>query len=149
MKCDTCNYIKTRDSGTAPLWNNIVRTDYWDIVHALDTSLPGWMVIVLRRHAPTIAELTKEEAAELGPLIRNVSVGIQEIVGCVKTYVMQFAELPNHQHVHFHVVPRMLDMPKDDMGPRVFNYLGVSKEYQVPEEEMNSIARKLQKFLVE
>lgn len=64
MNCDTCNYVKTRDSGTAPLWNNIVRTDYWDVVHALDTSLPGWMVIVLRRHAPTIADLTEEEAAE-------------------------------------------------------------------------------------
>jgi len=147
MNCDTCNLIKTRDAGTAPSWNNIIRTEFWDVVHALDTSLPGWIVIVLRRHIPSISELTEDEATELGSLIRKVSIGINEIVGCAKTYVMQFAELPNHRHVHFHVVPRMPDMPKENIGPGVFSCLGVSKEFRVSENEMNSIASKLRKFL--
>jgi hypothetical protein len=47
----TCELIARQDAGIAPPWDAILRTDYWDIVHAYNTSLPGWLVLVLRRHA--------------------------------------------------------------------------------------------------
>ena len=43
----------------------------------------------------------------------------------VKTYVIQFAEHPEHRHVHVHVVPRAPGLADDQVGPGVFQFLGV------------------------
>lgn len=141
--CKTCQLVKLRDSGDAPLWNCIVRTTFFDVVHAFNTSLPGWIVLVTRRHISAIDELREEEAIELGILIRKVSVELKVILNCTKTYVMQFAEQPGHSHVHFHVVPRMPDLADENRGANIFNYLGVATESRVPETKMNEIAEKL------
>jgi diadenosine tetraphosphate (Ap4A) HIT family hydrolase len=52
-------------------------------------------------------ELTAEEAAGLGPLLRGLSAALGRVVGCTKTYVMLFAEAEGFAHAHFHVVPRI------------------------------------------
>lgn len=46
----SCELIKRRDDGLAPLWDAIVRTEGWDLAHAYNTSLEGWLVLVARRH---------------------------------------------------------------------------------------------------
>src|SRR5690349_2890677 len=56
--CHTCDLLKRRDEGNAPLWDCIYRTPYWDVVHSYNTALPGWLVLVARRHIAAIAELT-------------------------------------------------------------------------------------------
>ncbi|MCB0099933.1 MAG: hypothetical protein KDE46_29575, partial [Caldilineaceae bacterium] len=66
--CHTCTLTARRDAGAAPLWDNIYRTAHWDVVHSFNTSLPGWLVLVARRHMAAVAELTAAEAAELGDL---------------------------------------------------------------------------------
>ena len=139
-QCKTCELIARRDTGTAPVWDNILRTPYWDVVHSYNTSLPGWLVLVARRHVAAIDELTDEESAELGVLLRRSSVALREVTGCVKTYVMQFAEAEGHNHVHFHIVPRMANQPDDRRSTKIFGYLGVSEEERVAEERMNEIA---------
>ena len=112
-RCHTCELVARRDAGEAPLWDAIYRSQYWDVVHSYNTSLPGWLVLVARRHMAAIDEMNDEEAVELGRLIRHVSLALKEATGCVKTYVIQFAEAADHPHVHFHVVPRMADQPED------------------------------------
>lgn len=141
--CLTCSLIARRDAGDAPLWDSIHRTAYWDVVHSYNTSLPGWLVLVARRHIEAIDELTDEEAAELGLLLRQTSAALRQVTGCVKTYVCQFAEQVEHPHVHFHVIPRMADQPAERRGPRVFGYLGVPEAERVSEEAMNAIAARL------
>ncbi len=148
IPCHTCQLIAARDAGDAPPWDSIHRTPYWDVVHAFNTSLPGWLVLVARRHVAAIDELTDEEAAELGVLLRRVSVALREVTGCVKTYVMQFAEAEGHSHVHFHVVPRMADQPDERRSTKIFGYLGVSEEERVAEERMNKIAVVVGRYLV-
>lgn len=145
--CLTCDLVRRRDRGEAPPWDNIVRTAHWDIVHSYNTSLPGWLVLVARRHVVAIDELTDEEAAELGVLLRRVSAALRVATGCVKTYVVQFAEQAEHPHVHFHVIPRLADQPDDRRGPRVFAYLGVPDEERVSEERMNAIAVEVRRLL--
>ena len=145
--CLTCDLVHRRDRGEAPPWDNIVRTAHWDIVHSYNTSLPGWLVLVARRHVAAIDELTDEEAAELGVLLRRVSAALRQVTGCVKTYAVQFAEQAEHPHVHFHVIPRMAAQPADRRGPRVFAYLGVPAEEQVSEERMNAIAVEVRRLL--
>lgn len=100
-----------------------------------------------QRHLEALDELTDDEATELGLLIRHVSAALKEVTGCVKTYVMQFAEHKDHPHVHFHIVPRMADQPEDRRSIKVFTYLGVSEAEYVREEQMNEIASQVQRIL--
>lgn len=146
--CQTCELIARRDAGIAPLWDCIHRTAYWDIVHSYNTALPGWLVLVARRHIEAVDELTDEEAAELGILLRLVSLALKDITGCLKTYVIQFAEAVEHPHVHFHVIPRMADQPEDRRSTKIFGYLGVPEEERVSEATMNIIAVKVREFLL-
>jgi diadenosine tetraphosphate (Ap4A) HIT family hydrolase len=142
-RCTTCDLVARRDAGAAPPWDSILRTPHWDVVHAFGTSLEGWIVLVARRHLPAVADLSPEEAAELGPLVQRVSAALHEVVQCEKTYVVQFAEAEQHRHVHVHVIPRATDMPHDQLGPRVFSLLGVSEEHCVPEARMDELASQL------
>ncbi|HYZ94088.1 MAG TPA: HIT family protein [Actinomycetota bacterium] len=118
----------------------MVADELWRACHAFNTSLPGWVVVLPRRHIEAIHELTDEEAAGLGPLIRSLSIALRTLTGCRKTYVVQFAEAEGFAHVHFHVVPRMDDFAEEQRGPNVFSMLGVPEEEQVPEAERDRIA---------
>ena len=148
MKCQTCELVSRRDAGNAPLWDCIHRTQYWDVVHSFNTALRGWLVLVARRHIEAIDELTEEEAVELGVLLRRVSLALKEVTGCLKTYVIQFAEAAEHPHVHFHVIPRMADQPEDRRSTKIFGYLGVPEEERVSEGTMNLIAVKVRESLL-
>lgn len=147
--CHTCELIERRDTGNAPRWDSIHRTAHWDVVHSYNTSLPGWLVLVIRRHIAAIDEMTDAEATELGTLIRQMSIALKQVTGCGKTYVIQFAEAPEHPHVHFHIVPRMADHPDDHKGPNVFKYLGVSDEERVSEDDMDKIALDIRRRLLD
>jgi diadenosine tetraphosphate (Ap4A) HIT family hydrolase len=132
--------VARRDAGAAPLWDSIQRTPCWDVVHAFGTSVEGWFVLAVRRHITSVAELTDDEAAELGPLIRDVSQALQAVLDCDKTYVVQFAEHKDHPHVHVHVIARPRDFPEEFRGPRVFQLLGLPDDQCVSETRMNEIA---------
>ena len=138
--CRTCELAARRDSGEASPWELITRTRSWDVAHAYNTAIEGWLVLVARRHITALADMTDDEARELGPLIRAVSSALRDGVGCVKTYVAQFAEDPRHPHVHVHVIPRQADQPAELTGPRIFSQLGGPEERCVPEDRMNEIA---------
>lgn len=56
---------------------------------------------------------------------------------------MQFAEQEGHNHVHFHIVPRMSNLPDAYKGANIFQYLGVDEPDRVPEPTMNDIAAML------
>jgi diadenosine tetraphosphate (Ap4A) HIT family hydrolase len=140
MPCLTCDLLAAHDTGDRPLWDNIHRTQYWDVVHSYNTSLLGWLVLVLRRHAAAIAELTEAEAVELGQLQRRVSQALHEATGCAKTYVVQFAEHPQHPHVHFHVIPVMADLTREERALNIFKHLGVPEDQRVSEADMNAMA---------
>ncbi|MCB0076211.1 MAG: hypothetical protein KDD73_02235 [Anaerolineales bacterium] len=145
--CYTCQLVARRDAGEAPLWDAIVRTAHWDLAHAYDSSLLGWLVLVSRQHRGAVHELTAAEATELGPLLHRASQALQAATGCVKTYVMQFAEAADHPHVHFHIVPRLADLPDDRRGPHIFGYLGAPESERVSDGQMNEIARRIRLFL--
>ena len=117
MDCYVCHHNDQFDQ--LPPRERIAADPHWRVAHAFNTSLPGWLVLVSRRHVTTVAELTDDEAAALGTWQVRLSRALHEVTGCVKTYVVQFAEQEGFGHVHFHVVPRMPDIPDDHRGPAV------------------------------
>ena len=119
----------------------------WRAAHAFGTSLPGWLVLVPRRHTVALDDLTADEAADLGPLLRAVSSALRDVVRCRKTYVALFAEAEGFQHIHFHIIPRQPGLEADLRGPRVFGLLGGDPASYVPEAVMDEIADRLSQTL--
>jgi diadenosine tetraphosphate (Ap4A) HIT family hydrolase len=119
----------------------------WRVAHAFGVVLPGWLVLLPRRHVATIADLTDAESAALGSWQVRLSRALAAVTGCAKTYVAQFAEGAGFDHVHFHVVPRGPDLPADQRGPRVFGLLGRPAEEWVPAERMDELALALRAHL--
>jgi diadenosine tetraphosphate (Ap4A) HIT family hydrolase len=145
--CYTCGQEAALAS--APMRERIAYDDHWRVAHAITTSVPGWLVLVPRRHVSAIAELTDAEAAALGSWQVRASRALHAELGCSKTYVVQFAEAAGFAHVHFHLVPRMSDLPATEVGPRIFARLGVPAEQQVSEAEMDALAVRLSAHLAE
>ena len=119
----------------------------WRVAHASGTSLPGWLVVIPRRHVLALDELTPEEATELGPLLRDLTAALREVVQCQKTYVALFAEAEGFEHLHFHVIPRRPGLDAADRGPRVFRLLGGDPARYVPDKTMDQIAADLARAL--
>lgn len=53
----------------------------WRVEHAYPSSLLGWLVIVLERHAEALHQLEPEEAVELGILQRAVAIALNAKFG--------------------------------------------------------------------
>jgi diadenosine tetraphosphate (Ap4A) HIT family hydrolase len=90
MYCYVCHNNDQFDQLPPPRADR--RRPHWRVAHAFNTTLPGWLILVPRRHVTTIAELSDDEAAALGTWQVRLSRALHEVTGCVKTYVIQFAE---------------------------------------------------------
>lgn len=123
-----------------PPRDDVISTDHWRVVHAFNSTLPGWLVVFPTRHVASFSELTSEAADELGGLIRRLGSALEVVTGCVKTYLMQFSEAEGFSHLHLHLVPRLPDLPEDARGPLVFTYLSDDQARWLPETERDTIA---------
>jgi diadenosine tetraphosphate (Ap4A) HIT family hydrolase len=119
----------------------------WRAAHAFGTSLPGWLVVIPRRHVLALDELTPEESAELGPLLSDLTAALREVVQCEKTYVALFSEAAGFTHLHFHLIPRPLGLDAAHQGPGVFGLLGGDPTRHVPDTTRDQIAVDLARAL--
>jgi diadenosine tetraphosphate (Ap4A) HIT family hydrolase len=139
--CYSCN--GNADIDQLPLRERIAVDEFWRVAHAFDSTLPGWLVLLPRRHVTEIAGLSDAEAASLGTWQVHLSQALQAVTGCAKTYVAQFAEAEGFAHVHFHIVPRPADLAHDQRGPRVFGLLGSKDRPRVSVATMDGLATEL------
>ena len=80
--------------------------DLWIVRHhMLPAPLPGWFMLVSRRHLGGPADLSDAEAAAFGPTLRRVSAAIKAVTGAPKVYAIAFGE--GSPHLHVHLVPRL------------------------------------------
>lgn len=139
--CYTC--AQEAAGAGAPPRERIAVDEYWRAAHAFSSAVPGWLILVPRRHVTSIAGLTDAEAASLGGWQVRLSRALGRVLGCPKTYVAQFAEAEGFTHVHFHVVPRPPDLAIELRGPRIFQLLGSAGRPPVSAEEMDRLAAEL------
>ncbi|WP_371782859.1 HIT family protein [Streptosporangium subroseum] len=130
-----------------PPRERIAFDDHWRVAHAIGTALPGWLVLLPRRHVTAIADLTNAEASALGLWQVRLSRTLRDMTDCLKTYVVQLAEAEGFSHVHFHVVPRMPHLPEELRGPRVFGLLGRAATDSVQPDQMDETALTLGRLL--
>ena len=117
--------------------------EFWQVEHAYPTRLPGWLVIVLRRHAEALHELKPEEFAEFATVLEHTCRLLHEVLHCEKEYVACYAEMDHFRHVHFHVVPRAKDLPREFAGTKSFALLQVSESDALPREQIEALSVRL------
>lgn len=116
---------------------------HWVVEHAWPTALVGWVVLVLRRHAPALHDLTADEFAEMGTLLARTVQALHAETGSAKEYLACFAEAIHFQHVHLHLVPRSTDMSHALHGPRVFALLNPPETERASEVEVRAFCARL------
>lgn len=145
--CYVCG--KEAEFDDLPPRERVASDEHWRVAHAFNTALPGWLVLLPRRHVTAVHELTDAEAAALGLWQVRLSRALRSTTGCDKTYVIQFAEAEGFAHAHFHIVPRMADLRPDHRGPGVFELLRQPEREQVSADDADRMAHALRARLAE
>jgi len=141
--CPVClaNAGTERISPGAPIYEG----EFWVVEHAYPSALLGWLVIVLKRHAEALHDLTCAEGKELGLLQWAVAHALKSTTSCRKEYSIFFAEMPRFSHVHFHMVPRAEDLSPELRGGRVFAFLKAPEEEVVDPEVVSEFCVQISK----
>jgi len=117
---------------------------FWLVEHAYPTTVAGWLVLVLKRHAEALHDLTPEEFAELGVLQGRAVRLLHTVTGCAKEYSVCFAEMPGFFHIHFHIIPRAADLPQESRGGKIFAALKISPEQAIPADAIYRLCLEMQ-----
>jgi diadenosine tetraphosphate (Ap4A) HIT family hydrolase len=129
MECLSCRSISgEKRISPGPI---IYEGTYWLVDHAYPTSHLGWLVIVLKRHAEALHELSREEFAELAEIQYKLAQVMRQDPHVEKEYLACFAESPGFSHIHIHFVPRPKNLPAELKGPAVFELLRVDEVHAV------------------
>ncbi len=78
------------------------------------TVYKGHLFVESRRHVTSFADLSEEEAAEMGRLMAHGGRLLKEHLGAEQVYVFTIGHIVPHLHVH--LVPRYPNTPKDYWG---------------------------------
>jgi diadenosine tetraphosphate (Ap4A) HIT family hydrolase len=110
--CGVCASLTT----SRPLFEN----GLWHVRH-LDPpyGLPGWMMLISRRHVAGPAHFDDNEAASFGPTLRHLERHLELVTGALRIYTAALGE--SHPHFHCHMVPRYTEMPKGSRAWAVFD----------------------------
>jgi len=92
------------------------RKDHWIADFGLsqaylfdDQFFPGWTVLVLKRHATELFDLTKDERSLLIEEVSEVALALTMAFEPMKiNYELLGNQLP---HIHWHIIPRLTDDP--------------------------------------
>lgn len=143
--CKSCQAIQ----GHLSLTNvpRILETPHWIVEHIYPTSILGWLVLVINRHAAAVHDLTPDESRSLGEMTVLLCRALHDVLQTEKEYVAQWAEGPGFQHVHFHIIPRGPAWPEALKGPSVFSAMGAKVEDPLPAEVVAPIAAAIREYL--
>jgi diadenosine tetraphosphate (Ap4A) HIT family hydrolase len=102
----------TRVAGEGPLFIADLPTSR--VYFNEDQFFPGWVFVVLKRHAVELYELTASERAAQVEDVARVARALASVYQPVK---MNYELLGNQvPHIHWHLVPRLADDP-EPRGP--------------------------------
>lgn len=144
MKCLTCKSLR----GEIKLAPGPVIYDgiYWRVEHVAPTALKGWLVIILKRHAAALHELSAEEFSEFGILSKTCTTLLFKKFECEKEYMACFAEGEGFRHIHVHIISKPNGLPSTNLGPHVFQLLGPKVATPLKDEVIEQICSELREL---
>lgn len=123
MECWTCR--SNTGEKRISLGPTIFEGKYWLVEHAYPVKRIGWLVIVLKRHAEALHELSSEEFIELGQIHSKVMRFLFEELQCEKEYFT---------HIHMFAKPHVF--PSELKGGKSFALLKVPADDAVHPNEI-------------
>jgi diadenosine tetraphosphate (Ap4A) HIT family hydrolase len=91
--------------------------------------VPGWMMMISRRHVAGPAHFDDAEARAFGLALRHFERVLEEVTGALRVYTAAMGE--SSPHFHAHMVPRTPAMPKDAKGWGVFDLERAAKAGEI------------------
>jgi diadenosine tetraphosphate (Ap4A) HIT family hydrolase len=91
--CDRAARLDAADPG----W--LLRTDCWGVSMHPAMPVPGWVAVQTMRHTEGLADVSRSEAAELGPVLSAVSDAVTRVTGSQRVYTYSLGEGCPHTHV--------------------------------------------------
>ena len=84
----------------------IHRTHHWLVEHCVGPLGIGTLIVKPERHVTAVADLTKDEAVELGPLLLRASAVATQLVGAEQVYNCLWSHASGKPvHIHYVVQP--------------------------------------------
>jgi len=84
----------------------IFRTRFWLVEHCIGPLGLGTLIVKPERHVTSVADLSEEEAAELGPLLRRASHVARQLVEADQVYNCLWSHAAGEPvHIHYVVQP--------------------------------------------
>ncbi|MCF6409569.1 HIT family protein [Pseudalkalibacillus salsuginis] len=115
---ETC-FICEKHQGTIKTsGSTIYKDDYVYVGHIDRKGKPnylGHIMIDLKRHIPTLAEMSIEEAKAFGMIMSRVSKALKESEGAEHVYALVSGN--SVPHLHLHLVARYPNTPEEYWGP--------------------------------
>lgn len=119
-------------------------TTLWLVEHCVGPLGLGTLIVKPRRHVTSVGDLTEDEAAELGPLLRATSVVAGDLVAAEQVYNCLWSHAGGVPvHIHYVVQPVTKDLMDQyaSHGPSL--QVAMFTEGQVPsEEEIEDVAQR-------
>jgi diadenosine tetraphosphate (Ap4A) HIT family hydrolase len=114
--CAVCASLVDPPASRKPVFEN----DLWIVRPASEPcGVPGWMMLVTRRHVAGPAHFNDREANDFGPALRHFEKVLEDVTGALRIYTAAMGE--SSPHFHAHMVPRYKTMPKGASAWGVFD----------------------------
>ena len=114
-ECFICN----KHDGTIKVaGNSIFEDEYIYVGHIDNNGKPnylGHLMIDLKRHVPTLAEMNPEEAKAFGVIMARLSKALKEVEKAEHVYALVSGNTV--PHLHTHLVARYSNTPEQYWGP--------------------------------
>jgi diadenosine tetraphosphate (Ap4A) HIT family hydrolase len=91
----------------------------WQVRPASPAGVPGWMMLITKRHVGGPAHFDDHEARVFGLALRHFERVLEQVTGALRIYTAAMGE--SHPHFHAHMVPRYAEMPRAAKGWSVFD----------------------------
>jgi diadenosine tetraphosphate (Ap4A) HIT family hydrolase len=125
VPCGVCTSL-SGPTAVRPIYED----DLWHVRHADPAGVPGWMLMISRRHVAGPAHFDDKEAASFGPALRHFERILEEVTGALRIYTAAMGE--SFPHFHAHMVPRYAKMPNDAKAWSVFDLQRAVMAGEVP-----------------
>ncbi len=100
MQCHVCSFS-----------NSGINFKHWELGVNVNQHYLGRCVLRLKRHCPSLSQLTSEEWKEFEELVPKIESSLKKSFDCVLvnwscSMNRGFKRKPYYSHVHWHVIPR-------------------------------------------
>jgi diadenosine tetraphosphate (Ap4A) HIT family hydrolase len=110
VECEICARQREGRPHEGSVGGDVYADEYWQAYHAPSAvASPGQLFLVAKRHYLDFAEVTPEEAASYGPLLRRLYAALKRATRAQRVYAVITIEGVPHFHVW--LIPRPADAP--------------------------------------